>query len=234
MTSTSASSANISVIIPALNEAKAIGLALGSIRNCTGVERIVADGGSVDKTVEVARSFGAKVVHSPPGRARQMNAGAKAAKGGLLVFLHADTRLPEGFDDHIRRIMNQSNAIAGAFELQIDAPSPGLRIIEKVANWRSRRLQLPYGDQAIFLRADLFRQIGGFPDLPIMEDFEFVRRLRSQGRVVIAPAATLTSARRWQKLGTLQTTLTNQAVVLAFCLGVDPSRLARWYRRNGI
>ncbi|MDA2923784.1 TIGR04283 family arsenosugar biosynthesis glycosyltransferase [Acidobacteria bacterium AH-259-L09] len=234
MTSTSASSANISVIIPALNEAEAIGLALGSIQNCMGVERIVADGGSVDKTVEVARSFGAKVVHSPRGRARQMNAGAKAAKGGLLVFLHADTRLPEGFDNHIRGIMNQSNAIAGAFELQIDAPSPGLRIIEKVANWRSRRLQLPYGDQAIFLRADLFREIGGFPDLPIMEDFEFVRRLRSQGRVVIAPAAALTSARRWQKLGTLQTTLTNQAVVLAFCLGVDPSRLARWYRRNGI
>ncbi|MFQ5928123.1 MAG: TIGR04283 family arsenosugar biosynthesis glycosyltransferase [Acidobacteriota bacterium] len=233
MTGVSASSTNISVIIPALNEAKAIGLALGSTRNCTGVERIVADGGSVDKTVEVARSFGAKVVHSPRGRARQMNAGAEAAKGGLLVFLHADTRLPEGFDNHIRYIMNQSNAIAGAFELQIDAPSPGLRIIEQVANWRSRRLQLPYGDQAIFLRADLFREIGGFPDLPIMEDFEFVRRLRSQGQVVIAPAAALTSARRWQKLGALQTTLINQAVVLAFCLGVDPSRLARWYRRNG-
>ena len=158
-----------------------------------------------------------------------MNSGAEAAEGKFLVFLHADTRLPEGFDHHVRRILTQAGVAAGAFQLQIDGPSVRLRLIEKAANWRSRYLHMPYGDQAIFLRAELFREMGGFPDLPIMEDFELIRRLKGRGRIVIAPAAALTSPRRWEKVGVLRTTLINQLMILGFYLGLEPSRLARWY-----
>ena len=190
------------------------------------------DGGSSDVSAEVAQSRGVKVLHSPPGRARQMNAGAEVAEGRFLLFLHADTRLPEGFDGHVRQILTGSGVAAGAFQLQIDAPSARLRLIEKAATWRSRYLQMPYGDQAIFLRKDLFREMGGFPDLPIMEDFQLIRRLQGEGRIVIAPAAVVTSARRWKKLGALRTTLLNQLMILGFYLGLEPARLARWYRRK--
>ena len=221
---------DISVIIPAYNEAEVIDLALSSTQKSTGVERIVVDGGSSDGTPGVAQAHSARIVHSPLGRARQMNAGAEAAEGKFLVFLHADTRLPEGFDHHIRQILTQPGVAAGAFQFQLDASSAGLRIIEKTTNWRAQYLHMPYGDQAIFLTAELFREIGGFPDLPIMEDFELVRRLRGQGSILIAPAAAVSSARRWQKLGPFRTTLINQLVIIAYYLGRDPSRLARWYR----
>ena len=220
---------DISVIIPVLNDADVLDLALRSTQDCTGVEQIVVDGGSSDGTPSVAQSRGVKILHSPAGRARQMNSGAKAAEGKFLVFLHADTRLPEGFDHHVRRILTQAGVAAGAFQLQIDGPAVRLRIIEKAANWRSRYLHMPYGDQAIFLRAELFREMGGFPDLPIMEDFELIRRLKGRGRIVIAPAAALTSPRRWEKVGVLRTTLINQLMILGFYLGLEPSRLARWY-----
>jgi len=223
---------DISVIIPVLNDAEALDLALGSTQDYTGVECIVVDGGSSDESAEVAQSRGVKVLHSPPGRARQMNAGAEVAEGRFLLFLHADTRLPEGFDGHVRQILTGSGVAAGAFQLQIDAPSARLRLIEKAANWRSRYLQMPYGDQAIFLRKELFREMGGFPDLPIMEDFQLIRRLQGEGRIVIAPAAVVTSARRWKKLGALRTTLLNQLMILGFYLGFEPARLARWYRRK--
>ncbi len=224
------SPSDISVIIPVLNDAEALDSALSRTQDCTGVEWIVVDGGSSDESAEVARSRDVQVLHSPPGRARQMNAGAEVAGGTFLVFLHADTRLPEGFDSHIRRILTESGVAAGAFQLQIDAPSARLRLIERAANWRSRCLQMPYGDQAIFLRAELFHEMGGFPDLPIMEDFQLIRRLKGRGRIVIAPAAVVTSARRWKKQGALRTTLINQLMILGFYLGLEPSRLARWYR----
>ena len=223
---------DISVIIPVLNDAEALDLALGSTQDCIGVECIVVDGGSSDESAEVAQSRGVKVLHSPPGRARQMNAGAEVAEGRFLLFLHADTRLPEGFDGHVRQILTGSGVAAGAFQLQIDAPSARLRLIEKAATWRSRYLQMPYGDQAIFLRKELFREMGGFPDLPIMEDFQLIRRLQGEGRIVIASAAVVTSARRWKKLGALRTTLLNQLMILGFYLGFEPARLARWYRRK--
>ena len=222
-------SPDISVVIPALNEAKSIGPAVASTRNHEGIECIVVDGGSQDNTPRVAQSSGATVLHSPPGRARQMNAGAEAARGEFLVFLHADTRLPGDFAHHVRRILTTPGKVAGAFELKIDGSGLRLRIIERLANWRSRYLEMPYGDQAIFLRIKLFHQFGGFPELPIMEDFQLVRQLRRQGQIVIAPAAALTSPRRWQEVGSWQVTLINQAVILGFLLGVDPVRLARWY-----
>ncbi len=193
---------------------------------------IVADGGSEDGSQEIAASCGAKVVASECGRARQMNAGADVATGDILLFLHADSRLPLGFAHHVRRMLSEPGVVAGAFELGIDAPGRGLRVVESVANWRSRRRQLPYGDQAIFLKASLFREVGQFSDISIMEDVELIRRLRRKGRVAIAPAVVASSARRWEKLGVCRTTLINWASVAAYLLGVDASRIARWYRRS--
>lgn len=222
----------ISIIIPTFNEAANLVKTLASTKNASDVEVIVVDGGSNDETVRVARSWGARVLTSAPGRARQMNAGATRATGDVLLFLHGDTRLPRGFDNHVRKILARPHTVAGAFQLRIDGQVPGLRIAERLVNLRSRRLQLPYGDQSIFLRADLFREMGGFPDMPIMEDFELIRRLRRRGRIVIAPVPVLTSARRWENLGILRTTLINYAIPLAYYLGASPSRLARWYHRK--
>jgi len=222
----------ISVIIPTFNEAPTVRSAIASARASSGVEVIVVDGGSSDETVELAKSKDVKVIESEKGRACQMNAGAAAATGDFLLFLHADTRLPAGFKDHVIQALAHPGAGAGAFELGIDAQRRGLRTVEHAVNWRSRHLELPYGDQAFFLKAELFHEMGGFPNIPIMEDFEFVRRLRLQGRVAIVPARVATSGRRWLDLGIIRTTLINQTVVVAYYLGISPVRIARWYHRD--
>jgi rSAM/selenodomain-associated transferase 2 len=216
----------ISIVIPVLNEANALPKIL-SLR-ATNIEIIVVDGGSQDSTVEIAKSSGVKVLQTQSGRAIQMNAGAAIATGEILLFLHADTRLPNGFDRMIRETL--SHAISGAFQLKIDATLPGLRWVEWGVNLRSRYFQLPYGDQAIFLRTDTFEKMGGFPNLPIMEDFEFVRSLKQWGNIAIVPDFVLTSGRRWQKLGVFRTTIVNQIVILAYFLGVSPQRILQWYR----
>ncbi|MBE9012342.1 TIGR04283 family arsenosugar biosynthesis glycosyltransferase [Pseudanabaenaceae cyanobacterium LEGE 13415] len=216
----------ISIVIPVLNEAQSLSRIL-SIQ-ASGIELIVVDGGSQDETVEIAKSYGVKVLHSSPGRAIQMNAGAEIATGEILLFLHADTQLPEGFDRMIRETLLAS--IAGAFQLKIDSDLLGVRWVERGVNYRSHFFQMPYGDQALFLRAELFHEMGGFPELPIMEDFEFVRRLRQKGRIAIVPHAVLTSGRRWEKYGVLRTTIVNQIVILAYFLGVSPAQIRHWYR----
>ncbi len=220
----------ISVIIPVLNEAKVIGAALRQVPRTKGVEVIVVDGGSRDSTANIAEANGARLIHTAAGRARQMNAGAAIARGEILLFLHADTQLPPDFARLVCETLSCPGVVAGAFRLRINSPRPSLRAIEALANFRSNLMQAPYGDQALFLRADCFRAAGGFPEMPIMEDFEFMRRLRSRGRISIAPATALTSGRRWERLGVLRTTLVNQAIILAYLLGVAPERLARWYR----
>jgi rSAM/selenodomain-associated transferase 2 len=223
---------SISVIIPTLNEAPNITGTIQSVRNAGDAsEIIVVDGLSSDDTRSLAKAAGATVVESEPGRARQMNAGAAEAKGEILLFLHADTKPPQGFDEHIQRAFETQNIIAGAFELQIDGQGKGLRRIEKLANWRSRTRQMPYGDQGVFLKADTFREIGGFPLMPIMEDFELMRRLKKRGRIIISPIAALTSARRWRRHGVLKTTLINQIIIWAYYFGISPTRLARWYQK---
>ncbi len=229
----------ISVIIPTFNENEAAGLAatLAALRSADtclegGVETLVAAAGSCDETAAIARTHAARVLHLRPGRGRQMNQAAAAATGAILLFLHADTRLPEAFDDHVRRILAEPRVIAGAFRLGIEGARGSLRLIQWVANLRARYLQFPYGDQALFMRREVFDSLGGFPELPIMEDYELVRRLRRRGRIEIAQAGVVTSARRWSALGPWRTTWINQMIVLGYRLGVSPERLACWYRHG--
>jgi rSAM/selenodomain-associated transferase 2 len=170
---------------------------------------------------------------SPAGRSKQMNLGAAAATGEILLFLHGDSRLPLGFDRLIRQVMSEKQPpIAGAFRLGIDAPQISLRWVEQGVNWRSQVCQMPYGDQGIFLRAKVFKEIGGFPDLPIMEDFELIRQLRQRGKISIVPQPVMTSARRWLQKGILKTTLINQLMVLGYLGGVSPARLVELYHRK--
>jgi uncharacterized protein len=218
----------ISVIIPTLNEAKA----LQRWSTIAPAELIVVDGGSEDDTIALAKDLGATVITSEPGRAKQMNEGAAIARSNILLFLHADTRLPDNFLELVQKTLAQPQVVAGAFELVIEGDLLGLRWVERGVNWRSRYLQMPYGDQAIFLKAETFRQLGGFAPLPIMEDFEFIKRLQKIGKIAIAPASVITSGRRWQKLGVIKTTLINQVAIAAYYLGVSPERILRLYRRG--
>ena len=221
----------ISIIIPTRNEAEYIKHTLQRLTNIPDVEIIVADGGSMDNTVELAQAAGASVVPCNPGRGKQMNAGAALASGEVLLFLHADTQLPMDFRKHIWMAM-QDGYTAGAFHLQIGAKGWMLRLVEVAANLRSRWFRLPYGDQAIFVRTSVFFQMNGFQQWPLMEDYDLCLRLKKVGRMKLASACVTTSARRWQRLGVLRTTLTNWACVIAFKLGVAPAALASWYRRQ--
>lgn len=221
----------ISVIIPARNEAHALPATLAALSSKAVHEIIVADGGSNDQTAAIARQAGATLVASPPGRGRQMNAGAAAASGDILFFLHADTLPPTGFAEEIHRVLADPTVLLGAFRLGIADPHRGYRIIECIANLRAH-LGLPYGDQGFFLRTSDFRAMDGFTELPVLEDVELVRRLRQQGKIRLAASAVRTSARRWQRLGILRTTFRNQLVLLGFLLGLSPDRLAGWYRRG--
>ena len=161
-----------------------------------------------------------------------MNKGAAFASGDILVFLHADTRLPTGYDVMIRTALQQPETVAGAFALRIDADVASLRLIEWGVNWRSRFWQMPYGDQAIFITKDTFNKIGHFPELPFMEDFEIMRRLKRIGKITILPVPVITSARRWLQKGVWQTTLINQIIIIAYLLGVSPVRIVHWYKQE--
>lgn len=221
----------ISVIIPALNEEENIEARLTFLKNVNDIEVIVVDGGSKDATVEKAKAFGASVLHSLPGRARQMNEGARNAKGEILLFLHADTKLPVHFDVFVREALSHAENVAGAFEFTMDSAGVLFRLFERIANRRARRSQFIFGDQAVFVRHSVFFMLGGFKDIPILEDYEFVRRVKKYGRVDVVPSAVVTSARRFMKNGILKTLLLNRLALVAFHAGVSPERIASLYHR---
>ncbi len=220
----------LSVIIPTLNEAGGLAATLERVRDAEGVETLVVDGGSRDATRAIAEEGGAAVFEVAGGRAAQLNAGAARANGRYLLFLHADTLLPHGFADTVRRTLDDPITVAGAFRFRTDGTDLRMRLVETSTNVRSSLFQWPYGDQGLFLEKRVCNELGGFGDLPIMEDFEFVGRLRRRGRVVTVPERVITSARRWRRLGVLRTMLSNQAMILGFLAGVSPERLARFYR----
>ncbi len=225
------SDATLVVVIPTLNEQ---GHVAGAIRSAQGDARarvVVVDGGSEDQTRRIAARLGAEVRVCERGRAAQMNHGAAlAGDDDLLLFLHADTRLPAGYGETVRRCLASAGVACGAFRLRIDGPERVLRLIERGANGRSRWLGMPYGDQALFMSAEAFRRVGGFPAMPVMEDFELVRRLRGRGRVVLADQTVDTSARRWRKTGPWRLTLVHQLMAMGYLVGVSPERIATWRR----
>jgi hypothetical protein len=220
----------VSVIIPALNEARHIAATLRAVGQSPGHEVIVVDGGSIDATVQRAKEAGATVIASKPGRARQLNAGAARAEGASLLFLHADTLLPLGWGEALVRTLRGSGVAAGAFRFRIAGNFPGKSLVEWTTGFRSRWFQRPYGDQGLFLSRALFEELGGFADLPIMEDYEMIARLRRRGRIVTVSEAALTSGRRWQELGVLRTTLRNQWMRAGYHLGVNPQKLEASYQ----
>jgi rSAM/selenodomain-associated transferase 2 len=228
--STDQKTSNISIIIPTRNEADSVGKLLPELLTIPGVELLVVDGGSTDNTVDIAKSYDIQVLSTSPGKATQMNAGAEAAHGDILLFLHSDTKLAPGFVEQVRGALSQPGVSAGAFRLSIDGQGFGLRVIEWLVNFRSKALQMPYGDQGIFVTTDMFFSVGPFPPQPIMEDFELMRKLRRNGKIEILPLHATTSARRWKKLGILRTTAMNLAIIIGYLFGVKPEKLADWYR----
>ena len=220
----------LSVIVPTLNEAAVIRRTLEQLRRASGVEIVVADGGSRDATRDIAAATGADVLVVAGGRAAQLNAGAAASRGSILLFLHADTIVPDDYAALIRRALEDPAVAAGAFSFRTDGSGAALRLVAWGANLRSSLFRWPYGDQGLFMERRVFDELGGFAPLPIMEDFELVSRLRRRGTVVTLDAAAVTSARRWEHLGALRTTVRNLVMIAGFHAGVSPERLARFYR----
>jgi len=200
-----ASSFVISVVIPTLDSAPSVAAAIRSAP--PGAEVVVVDGGSGDGTAEAAARAGARVETAPQGRAVQMNAGARAARGEILVFLHADCRLPADAGEQIRRVLERPGVAGGWFPQRIDAAGVLFRLGARGSNRRARLLGLPYGDQAIFTRREALLAAGGFPEDPIMEDAGLARRLRRLGRLEPAESAVITGTEHWRRLGPLLTAL---------------------------
>lgn len=221
----------LSIIIPTLNEALMIGrtlLALQPLREA-GHEVIVVDGGSTDDTMALSRPFADKVIQSQPGRSRQMNAGAKFASGEILLFLHSDTLLPPKADHLIIQRMKGKERAWGRFDVKLTGHHLLFRIIEVLMNWRSRLSHIATGDQAIFIRRELFEEIGGFPEIDLMEDIALCRILKKYGKPLCLRQTVFTSSRRWEEKGVFRTVLLMWSLRLAYFLGVHPNRLAKLY-----
>ena len=220
----------ISVIVPTLNERACLTVTLDAVALSASDELIVVDAGSSDATPDIARRYTSKVYQGPRGRAWQMNHGARRAGGDILLFLHADTLLPPGALDAVRRALQQPGTGGGAFRLSIAPATPALRLVAWGTNLRSRFGGLPYGDQALFVWRRVFEELGGYDDVPFMEDIRLVQALRRYGRLAIVPQAVVTSGRRWQRDGVLVTTARNVALMTLYFCGVPPATLKRWYR----
>jgi rSAM/selenodomain-associated transferase 2 len=223
-----------SFIIPVWNEEAFISRTIENVHglHASGsAEIIVVDGDPAGRTIKVARRTGVKTAISEKGRGNQMNLGASLAAGEILIFLHADTLLPPDALELIETAMADGSRIAGAFDLAIDSERPAYRLIEKAASFRSRMTRIPYGDQAIFIRKRDFLGLGGFNNIPVMEDVEFMQRIKKgKGKIRIIGRAVLTSPRRWEKEGIVYTTLRNWLLIALYFCGAKPEKLVRFYR----
>jgi rSAM/selenodomain-associated transferase 2 len=223
--------ARLSVIVPVLNEADGIAAALAALAPLRerGAEVIVADGGSEDDTVALATPLAERVIAAPRGRAAQMNAGAAVATGDMLLFLHADTQLPPDADRLITQGLEQSNRVWGRFDVRIDGTHALLPVIAAMTNARSRLTGIATGDQAMFVSRESFQNVGGFPDLPLMEDIALSKRLKRLGPPLCLRERVATSGRRWERHGVIRTIMLMWRLRLAYWLGADPAELAKQY-----
>lgn len=222
----------VSIIIPALNEENAIKHLLQQLQvyRQQGHEVIVVDGGSVDQTVPVAESFADKIILSPPGRAVQMNNGANQSHGEILWFLHADTNLNSDSFKTITEAISYSEKVWGRFNIQLSGAHFIFRIIETMMNLRSCLTSIATGDQGIFVKRIAFFQVGGFKEIPLMEDIELSKRLKSLSRCICVKQQLITSSRRWEKNGILKTVLLMWRLRFLYWLGVSEDKLAKQYR----
>ena len=221
----------LSIVVPVLDEADRLEALLAELaRDCPGVEVVVADGGSRDGSVEIAaRAPGVGLVSSDRGRARQMNAGALRATGEILLFLHADTRLPSGAAEAVQRALADPSVAYGRFDVRFDRPGAAFRLIARLMNVRSRLTGICTGDQAIFARRAAFERLGGYPAIALMEDVELTRRLKRIGRFAPLGLRVTTSARRWAQNGVARTIVLMWTLRFLYLCGVGPDRLHRWY-----
>lgn len=218
----------LSIVIPALNASQTLPRTLATLTG-TG-EIVVVDGGSTDDAAEVARRLGARVITAPTGRGMQLQAGADAARGDWLLFLHADTILGEGWREVVDSYCDDENnrVKAAAFRFGLDDPSPQARRLERMVAWRVRRLGLPYGDQGLLIHRDFYRAIGGFRPLPLMEDVDLVRRI-GRDRLIALPVVACTSAERWRNDGWIRRSARNLICLALYFAGVSLQLIKRLY-----
>jgi rSAM/selenodomain-associated transferase 2 len=223
--------ARLSVVIPTLNEAANLARLLPDLlAGEPDVEIVVADGGSDDGSSSVVGRWTAvRWMAGRRGRARQMNAGARATTGEVVLFLHADTRLPDGARAAIEAALTDPAVVGGRFDVRLDSPRPLLALVGWMMNQRSRLSGISTGDQAIFVRREVFEEIGGYADIPLMEDIDLTRRLKRRGRLAALRLRVTTSARKWEQEGAVRTIVLMWTLRLLYALGMSPARLHRWY-----
>ncbi len=219
----------VSVVVPTLNEEGVLAATLERARQPGVHEIIVVDGGSTDATLATAMRGADLVLAAPRGRARQMNAGAARARGDVLLFLHADTLIPEGFAQAAIAACQEPAVIGGRFDVDLEPSSPLIRLTGELINRRSRLTRISTGDQAIFIRREVFERLGGYADIPLMEDVDLSRRMKRAGRIACLRQRVTTSARRWQKNGVVRTILLMWSLRALYFFGVSPAHLQRVY-----
>jgi len=220
----------VAVIVPLLNEADILPVLLRKLPQIGADEIIIVDGGSGDDSMRLLQDFTGRCLQSKPGRAVQMNAGADESSADILLFFHADTEFNSSHIEDIKVAMRDPAMVGGRFDVRLSGAHPAFRIIEFMMNLRSRLTKISTGDQAIFVRREVFGRIGGFPDQPLMEDIEFSRLLKKQGKIACLRRKIVTSSRRWEKHGIVRTVLLMWRLRLLYWLGVSPERLATMYR----